>query len=126
MSERDDEALGVRVREALDAVRVEPDVGFERRMREGADAVRSARRARRAAGLALVAAGAAGALIWMFDRPQKRLELVKPQQPVTTPMPAGAGAPTAAEVRRAVSEAVDEDATMVGADWLNATHSIAD
>ena len=85
MSERDDEALGVRVREVLDAVRVEPDVGFERRMREGADAVRSARRARRAAGLALVAAGAAGALIWMFDRPQKRLDRQKPHLGVTFP-----------------------------------------
>ena len=118
MTERDD-ALGERLGEALAEVRREPDVGFERRAREGAEARRSARRARRAAGMALALATSAGAAIWVLDQPGGVPLVREPEAPAVGPTVEPL---SPEEAERIVAELADVDKAMqVSADWEKAT-----
>src|SRR5262245_45110992 len=121
------ERLGERVRQALAAGREEPDVGFEGRMREGADDKRQARRARRAAGLAVLLAGGIGVGLVVLDRPPATGERAKPAT-VSVPLAAGtAGDPLApGEAAQALVELTDVEAALgASADWQGATAPIA-
>jgi Spy/CpxP family protein refolding chaperone len=127
MTNHADDELGGRVSAALEETRPEPDVGFERRMREGAEASRLARRARRGAGVALALAGAAATLIWMLDRPRERIDLVVNEggAPLVTPL-AGTLPLSPVDAARVVAQVADDEAALrASADWDAATSPLA-